>query len=144
LCRLLLTRGVVVGVCCWNLGCGSEAGKSEPEANVRLTKLFKLYKAYVDKNKTGPANEQALREFGQKLSAKEREDYRIGDDLDSIFTSPRDNQKYGIRYNLKLDPGAAPRAVAWEVNGQGGKRFVALSMGYVQECDEETFKEYNK
>ena len=88
--------------------------------------------------------DRALREFGQKLSPKERDDYLIGDDLDNIFTSPRDNQKYVIQYDLKLDPGGQTRAVAWEANGQGGKRFVALTMGYVQECDDETFKEYKK
>jgi hypothetical protein len=49
-----------------------------------------------------------------------------------------------IRYNLKLEPGGPTRAVAWEANGQDGKRFVALTMGYVEEYDDQTFKEYNK
>jgi hypothetical protein len=115
----------------------------EPEAKVRLTKLFRLYKAYVDRNKKGPPNEQALHDFGQKLTPQERDEQLIGDDLDSIFTSPRDNQKYAVHYNIKLDPGQT-RAVAWEATGQGGKRFVALSLGYVEEYDDETFKQYMK
>jgi hypothetical protein len=131
--------------CCWNLGCGGgEGGKPEPEAKARLTKVLRLYQVYGEKNKKGPANEQALREFGQKLSPKERDEYLIGDDLDDIFTSPRDHQKYVIQYNLKLDPGGKTRAIAWEANGQDGKRFVALSTGYVEEYDDETFKEYKK
>jgi hypothetical protein len=144
LCRLLLTCSVVVWLCCWNLGCGREASKSEPDAQVRLNKVLRLYQAYVEKNKNGPANEQALREFGQKLSPKERADYLIGDDLDNIFISPRDNQKYVIRYNLKLDQGGETRAVAWEANTKDGKRFVALSVGYVAEYDDQAFKEVNK
>jgi hypothetical protein len=142
-CRLLLTWGIVVFVCCCHLGCGG-GGQSEPEGKVRLTKVLRLYQVYVERNKKGPPSEQALRDFGQKLSAKERDDYLIGDDLDTIFTSPRDNQKYAIRYNLKLDPGGQTRAVAWEATGEGGKRFVALSIGYVEEYDDETFQEYNK
>src|SRR5262245_60651018 len=111
-------------------GCGGGGGGTpEPDAKVRLNKLLRLYQVYVEKNKKGPPNEQALREFGQKLSAKERDEYLIGDDLESIFTSPRDGQKYVIQYNLKLDPGGQTQAVAWEAAGQGGQRFVALSVG---------------
>jgi hypothetical protein len=141
--RLLLHCGAVVFVCCGGPGCGG-GGPSEPEAKVRLTKLLRLYQVFVEKNKKGPADEQALREFGQKLSPKERDEYLIGDDLDGIFTSPRDNQKYVIRFNLKLDPGGPTRAVAWEATGQGGLRFVALSIGYVEEYNDETFNQYNK
>jgi hypothetical protein len=141
--HLLLTCWGVVFVCCGAAGC-SPPGYTEPEAKVRLTKVLRLYKAYVEKNRKGPATEQALRDFGQKLSPKERDEYLIGDDLDGIFTSPRDQEKYVIRYNLKLDPGGPTRAVAWEAQGQGGKRFVALSMGYVEEYDDETFQQYQK
>jgi hypothetical protein len=142
-CRLLVTCWFAVYLCCPNLGCGRR-GTSEPEAKVRLTKVLRLYQVYVDKNRHGPPSEKALREFGQKLSAKERDEYLIGDDLDNIFTSPRDSQKYVVQYNLALDPGGPPRAVAWEATGQGGMRFVALSIGYVEEYDDETFQQYRK
>jgi len=111
---------------------------------VRLTKLLRLYQVYVTKNRKGPPGESALRELGQKLSSKERDEYLIGEDLENIFTSPRDNQKYMVRYNLRLDPSGSTRAVAWEANGQNGKRYVALSIGYVEEYDDQTFKEYSK
>jgi hypothetical protein len=103
-----------------------------------------VYQVYVEKNKKGPPNEQSFREFGQKLSPKERDEYLIGDDLENIFTSPRDNEKYVIRYNLRLDPGGTVRAVAWEAKGRDGMRYVALSVGYVEEYDDQTFKEYNR
>jgi hypothetical protein len=128
----------------WASGCGRGSGSTEPEAKVRLTKLLRLYQLYAEKNKKGPPDEQALRAFGQKLSAQERDEYLIGDDLDGIFTSPRDNQKYVVRYNLKPDSGGVTRAVAWEAAGQGGLRYVALSVGYVEEYDDETLQQYKK
>ena len=135
---------MLVLLCCLGAsGCGRSAPR-EPEAKVRLAKLHRLYQVYVEKNKHGPPNEEALRAFGQKLSAKERDEYLIGDDLDTIFISPRDNQKYVIKYNLPLDPGAASQAVAWEATGQNGKRYVALSIGYIEEYDDETFQQYKK
>jgi hypothetical protein len=114
------------------------------DAKDRLSKLFQLYKVYVEKHQKGPPDEKALREFGKKLSEKDLSDYMIGKDLESIFTSPRDKQPFAIRYSDSLDSGGEPRAIAWEVTGEGGKRYVALSMGYVEEYDEETFKQYQK
>jgi hypothetical protein len=139
---LVFTLAAFVGLAA--SGCGHGGGSSEPEAKVRLTKLLRLYQVYVEKNKKGPPNEQALREFGRKLSPQERDEYLIGDDLDGIFTSPRDDQRFVIHYNLKLDPGGPMRAVAWEATGQDGMRFVALSVGYVEEYDDETFQQYRK
>jgi hypothetical protein len=136
----LLTAVFLPAVC--TLGCGSPAARPVPEGRDRITKLLNLYKAYVQKNKQGPPGEQALREFGQKLSPEEREAQLIGNDLDAIFTSPRDNQKYEVRYGLKLEPGGKMTFVAWEATGQNGRRFVALSNGYVEEYSEESFKRY--
>jgi hypothetical protein len=123
-------------------GCGPPAAKPEPDAKVRLTKILRLYQLYVDKNKKGPADESALREFGGTLTPEQRDESLIGDDLDTIFTSPRDGQPYVIRYGLKIDPGGATRAVAWEATGKDGKRFVALTMGYVEEYNDATFRKY--
>jgi len=144
----VLSRSMVVTMlillCCLGAsGCGRSAPR-EPEAKVRLAKLHRLYQVYVEKNKHGPPNEEALRAFGHKLSPKERDEYLIGDDLDTIFISPRDNQKYVLKYNLRLDPGAASQAVAWEATSQNGKRYVALSIGYIEEYDDETFQQYKK
>lgn len=150
-CSLMLrgriATGLAVGVLVLGMsgcGSGSTGAAPQPEAKVRLTQLLRLYQVYVDKNKKGPPNEQALREFGQKLSAKERDEFLIGDDLDTMFMGPRDNQKFIIAYNLKPDPGGATQAVAWEASNKNGMRFVALSVGQVEEYDDETFAGYKK
>jgi hypothetical protein len=125
-------------------GCGGRnAVAPQSDAQERLSKLMNLYRAYVEKNQKGPPSEQALREFGQKLTAAERSDRVIGEDLDGIFTSPRDNQKFVVQYNVKPEP-STNRALAWESTGKNGMHFVALTMGYVVEYDEQTLKQYTK
>ena len=116
---------------------------SVSEGKERIGKLFKLYKAYVERNKKGPPDEQSLRDFGQKLTAEERASYLIGDEIEGLFVSPQDKQKYVIRYNMRLEP-SAPKGVIWEVEGKDGYRLVALSNGYVEEYNELMFKEVTK
>jgi len=146
----LRQRGALVIALCLLLtclvvsGCGPSATPPpKPDAQDRLGKLYNLVRAYVEKNQKGPPNEEALREFGNKLSPEDRSARLIGDDLDSIFTSPRDNKKFVVRYNFKAEP-SQNKAVAWEEVGQNGKHFVALSMGYVVEYDDATLAPYTK
>jgi hypothetical protein len=135
---------VLLGVCVWMIGCGGGAsGATQPDAQHRISELFNLYRLYVEKNRKGPSNEEALREFGQKLSETERADRRIGNDLDIIFTSPRDNKKFVVQYNVKVDP-SQNRAIVWEETGVGGMRLVALSIGYIVEYDDKMLKDVQK
>ena len=143
LCRVGL-RSLFLTVCLGLAGCGGRYSPPvQPDVQGRLSKLFNLYRVYIEKNRKGPPSEEALREFGQKLSAEERESRLIGSDIENLFTSPRDNKKFVVRYNFNLDAGG-PKAVAWEAEGKGGRRFVALTRGNVEEYDEESFKEYTK
>jgi hypothetical protein len=138
--------GLVLASCAvlvWS-GCSSSAAPvPQNDAKERLSKLFNLYRAYTEKNQKGPPNEEALREFGQKMSPQERADRLIGDDLEGIFTSPRDKQKFIVQYNVKVNP-SKNQALAWEATGQNGMRFVALTMGYFVEYDEKTLNESKK
>ena len=144
-CGLVLSGWLVVFSCLTSAGCTSSAGSaSQADAKERIWQLFRVYKAYVERNKKGPPDEQSLREFGARLSPQERDEAMIGDDLEGIFTSPRDGQKYVVRYNLKLEPTGPTKGVIWEAQGEGGYRFVALTMGYVEEYNETMFKEYTK
>jgi hypothetical protein len=125
-------------------GCGSSSASSaQPDGKERISRLFNLYRAYCDAKGKGPPSEQALKEFGQKLPAKDRADRLIGDDLEEIFVSPRDNKKFVVRYNMKLDPSKS-RAVIWEEDGKDGMRLVALSMGYKVEYDDNMLAEAKK
>jgi hypothetical protein len=126
-------------------GCSgsSSASPAQPDGKERISRLFNLYRAYSDANHKGPPNEQALKEFGQKLPANERADRLIGDDLESIFVSPRDNKKFVVRYNMKLDPSKS-RAVIWEEDGKDGMHFVALSIGYTVEYNDSMLADAKK
>jgi hypothetical protein len=125
-------------------GCSSSPARrtSDPEAKVRLTWLTRFYRMYTNQNKKPPADEQAFKGFIQQLPQAERDAAGIGGDLDSFMMSPNDGQKYHIQYGTRLE--GPNRALAWEETGQEGKRWVALTMGYVAHCDEEMFQNYKK
>jgi len=126
-------------------GCGGAGARpKESDAKERITQLVRLYKAYFERNKKGPPDEQSLRDFGQKLTSEEKTGYIISDEIDQLFVSPRDKQKYVIRYNTRFEPTGPTRGVIWEAEGQGGRRFVALTNGYVEEYGEAMFKDYTK
>ena len=140
-CRQWLTW--VLLACVVQPGYGGSVAAPQSDAQDRLAKLMNLYRAYVEKNQKGPPSEEALREFGQKLPANERADRRIGDDLENIFVSPRDKQKFMVKYSIKPEP-SVNRALAWEATGEKGMHWVALTIGYVVEYDETTLKQYTK
>jgi hypothetical protein len=126
-------------------GCGdSDSGVTETDAKTRLTHVLQLYQAYVDTNRSGPPDAEALKQFAQSLTAEQREAYLLPEDLQTIWVSPRDNQPFVIEYGQNLQAGGDPFAIAWEAVGANGMRYVALSMGYVEEYDEATFSEYRK
>lgn len=148
--KILLIGGVVGllvvvlgGIFLVNAWRGSRKGTTDPAAKVRLEKLFAFYQDYTRQHRKPPPDEQAFKEFLSNLPADEKAIAQL-DDVDRFLTSPRDGEKYVIRYGQVIDVGRAPRAVAWEQTGAKGKRFVALSVGYVQECDEATFQSYQK
>jgi hypothetical protein len=133
---------------CGLVGCSSnspEAATSDPLAKVRLTRITKFYGLYTNQKKKPPADEKSFKDFVRSLPQEEKEAALIhGDDVDPLFVSPRDGQKYHIEYGLMARPGAQNRGLAWEETGQNGKRYVSMTMGYVKECDEEEFQKLTK
>jgi hypothetical protein len=126
-------------------GCSSRdpaKATSDPLAKVRLTRLIKFYQMYTALKNKPPANEQAFKDYLRTLPQEEKVAAGIGEDVDSLLVSPRDGQKYHIEYGTVARPTGQNRALAWEETGQDGKRYVALTMGYVQLYDEETFQQY--
>jgi hypothetical protein len=130
------------------VGCSSrspEAATSDPTAQVRLTRINKFYRLYSNQNKKPPHDEKAFKDFVRSLPQEEKEAALIkGDDVDPLFVSPRDGQKYHIEYGLVVRPEGQNRALAWEETGQKGMRYVATTMGYVRECGEEEFQKLTK
>lgn len=127
------------------LGCtGKGPATTDPEAKLRLAKILELYEHYTSKMKRPPPDEKTFKDFVAKLPKDKKDELQLGDDVESLFVSPRDGKKYVIRYNLAYDRGSSNQAVAWEDTGKKGQRFVALTMGYVEEYDEASFKEYKR
>lgn len=125
-------------------GCGSDppTGTSDPPAKLRLERLLEFYRSHLDERKKPPADEKAFKEYIRGLPADRKQGFGMTADPDELFTSPRDGQKYRVRYNLRFTPGGSAEAVAWEAAGANGSRYVALSVGYVEEYDEERFAEF--
>ena len=140
---LLLALWLVLVV---SAGCraGSTVGTTDPEAKLRLERLLEFYLRHADQKGKGPPNEHAFKEFIRKVSRDEPGRAGVGEDLDQLLTSPRDGQKYLVRYGLTIDRAGDAQPVAWEHTGSGGNRFVALSMGYVEEYSEQGFKQFKK
>jgi hypothetical protein len=97
--------------------------------------------------KTPPADEQAFRkvveEFG-KNNAGMFERFHITS-VDEVFTNPRDQQPFGLRFNVRPGvPGSDTEPVAYEATSSGGKRLVAFSSANVVEIDDARFQELVK
>jgi hypothetical protein len=101
---------------------------------------------YSNEKKKPPPDEKAFKDFIRSLPQADKEAALIkGDDVDPLFISPRDGQKYHIEYGLVVRPGGQDRALAWEETGQKGMRYVVTTpMGYVRTCGEEEFQKLTK
>ncbi len=138
---------LVMGLALTGSGCGggTRTGTTDPEAKLRLEHLLRAWNAYVDNKQKTPASEDDLKNYLRKLSAKDREKIGLPEDFEKIFTSPRDGAKYVVRYGMpRLDAGGDSQPIAWEQNGAGGKRFVALNVGYVEEYEDAAFNALKK
>src|SRR5687768_10268696 len=96
---------------------GCTGGRSEaPTEELRLRDLAKCYGFFQGQNRgRTPADEKQFKEFIRKTAPSEK--------VDELFVSPRDNEAYVVRYNIKVGPpgpGGAP-VVAYEKTGVGGK-----------------------
>src|SRR5262249_52338596 len=129
-------------------GCSSQStaiATSDPVGKLRLERLLKFYTMYKKVKKKAPASEPAFKENNKTLPPEYKEGLGVSaDDVDGLFVSPRDGQKYHIEYGVMARPDGPNRALGWEETGQGGKRYVALTIGYVQLSDEEALQNYKK
>ena len=132
---------ILLALCTFPLGCGTDSGGEEQERS-NLKPLAILYGQYTGKHQgRPPAGEAEFKEYVRSQSTM-LESFQVTDP-ESLFISSRDGKPYVIKYGAAdgpPGPGGYP-VIAYEQEGVGGKRFVASSVGAVDEVDEATFKE---
>jgi hypothetical protein len=136
-CGYLLLAGLL-------LGCGPPAEVPDPDVKQHLRSLLEVYQMYINEKRAAPPNEQALRSYVAALPADKKAGVFLPADLNHLFVSVRDGKPFVITYGGVPDPAGEPAGLAWEQTGQNGKRFVALTMGYVEEYDEASFQALKK
>jgi hypothetical protein len=122
-------------------GCTGGGGQMPPDI-VHIKKLSLFYVRYLAMHKgVSPPDEAAFKAFIKKLSPAELSDNKIDtENLDPLFTSPRDNQTYGARYKVKSGMGDRS-VILYEKTGKNGKRLVAYSTSDIEEVDEAKFNQ---
>jgi hypothetical protein len=137
-----LTALCAVGLTCLAAtGCSSQK-KSLDREQSGLKKLVIFYGQYLSKHRgQPPTNEAEFKKFVQSLLPPDAKPSG-GDDLDRIFISGRDGKPYVVIYGQpKGPPGlAGAPVIAYEQEGKGGKRWVASSLGAIEEVDEARFR----
>jgi hypothetical protein len=123
-------------------GCDSQPRSADQLKQVPgLKPLGLMYSFYVGQHQgKSPPSEADLKTFIKSLPAERLKQFNI-DDVDAIFTSPRDGKPYQVTYGGKGGRPGGPTPVAWEQDGKGGKRFVVDSLGKLEEVDEAKFQE---
>jgi len=125
-------------------GCGGAQRKAREISESNLKPLAILYGQYISRNRgRPPPNEAEFRAFIKSLPPERLAALTANRDADSLFISPRDQKPYVVVYGGAKGPpgpGGAP-VVAYEQEGSRGKRFVASSMGAIDEVDEATFRQ---
>jgi hypothetical protein len=135
----------VVGLTCLAVaGCGGAQKKSLAVQQSGLKKLARVYGQFLTQHQgQPPANEAEFKKFAQSLSADDLTSLGV-EKADQIFISDRDNKPYVVIYGQPKGPRGGPGGspvVAYEQEGQAGKRWVASALGAVEEVDEARFRE---
>ena len=120
-----------------SMGCGSSnEAKAKRQESSRLKNLSLLYGRFLSAHRGVPPKDEA--EFKGFVASLPDEAKTHIPPVDELFVSERDNQPYVIVYGKSTSGGPAD-IIGYEQTGVGGKRFIANSVGAVQEVDAETF-----
>jgi len=143
--KTFLPVGVCGGIllfCALPLGCGGQSESRQREESA-LKPLALFYGQFTGRHQgQPPASEAEFKEFVRSLSSEALARFNITDP-ESLFVSSRDGQPYVVIYGPSSGPPgpAGSPVIAYEQVGVRGKRFVASSLGAVEEVDEARFKE---
>jgi len=136
---------VVVGIVAWlATGCGTRIESQEREQS-NLKPLAIMYGQFIGQHRgQPPKNEEEFKQYVRSQSPDALASFGVSDP-DAIFVSSRDGQPYVVHYGNAArtgppGPGGQP-VIAYEQTGVGGDRFVASSIGAIEEVDEERFRE---
>lgn len=125
------------------LGCSPGGRASAPMQESPLKPLGLLYGQFMGQNQgRPPASEEEFKVFIRERGMGMLKQFNVPD-VDSLFISPRDKQPYVVVYGEPKGPPAlaGQPVIAYERVGVGGKRWVANSLGTVEEVDEARFRE---
>ena len=134
---------VLISFCVVAAGCQRKpAGELAPaESNVKSIAIF--YGRYMSQNRgRTPPDKEALKKFIASHPATELAALKITD-VEQLFVSPRDQQAYVVLYGAKLPPPgpSGSPVIAYEKDGDGGRRFVAFANAGVEELDDARFRQ---
>jgi hypothetical protein len=126
-------------------GCTGSQSQSAEREQSNLKPLAVLYGQFIARHGgQPPASEEEFKAFIDSLDESELP--AEIEDREQLFVSSRDGKPYVVLYGKAATSGppgpAGSPVVAYEQEGQGGTRFVASSMGAVEEVDEPRFAEW--
>jgi hypothetical protein len=133
---------LIAALCALALGCGTRTA-SQPQQESRLKALAVLYGQFMPQHRgQPPANEAEFKKFIESQAKTLSNNFGINDPA-SVLVSERDGKPYGIVYGKPTGPAelAGAPVIAYEQEGVGGKRFVANSLGAVEEVDGARFRQ---
>lgn len=141
-CWLTVVCAVLAGS--WLVpGCSSGGRASAPMQESTIKPLGLLYGQFMGQHQgRPPASEEEFKQFIRERGMGMLKQFNVPD-VDSLFISPRDKQPYVVIYGGPKGPPAlaGQPVIAYERQGVGGKRYVANSLGAVEEVDETKFRE---
>ena len=114
-------------------------GPPPPEGQLAIEEVAKWYKHFrVSNRNRPPANEkQFVKYISGRLKARGNPT-----DVDQLLTSPRDGQRYVVRYGRPNSKRMDRNVAAHEKEGYGGKKLVAFELGYAMEVDDAELEEF--
>ncbi|MDZ7616995.1 MAG: hypothetical protein U1E05_08325 [Patescibacteria group bacterium] len=136
---------LLAAACLLALGCGGARRQAEQREESRLKPLALFYGQFTGQHRgRPPASETQLKEFIQAQGPEALASFQVND-VDALFVSERDGKPYVVLYadaakGNPPGPAGAP-VIAYEQEGAGGLRYVASSMGAVEEVDDARFRE---
>ncbi|MBN2294912.1 MAG: hypothetical protein JXM70_20965 [Pirellulales bacterium] len=114
-------------------GCDLGGGAPPPEGQLAIENVAKWYQLYrADNRGKSPPNEETFIAFiNGKLQSR-----GVTVDPDQLLTSPRDGQRYVIRYGRPNSTNMDRNLAVYEKEGYRGKKLVAFEAAWSKEVDD--------